>query len=316
MWILALETSCDETSVGIIHNNQVKTNVISSQIADHLKYGGVVPELAARLHLNNLNTVLSSAFLEANISPFDLDYIAYTEKPGLIGALHIGKIAAETLGSYLDIPVIKTNHLYGHIYAGAIDHQFKFPMLAVLVSGGHTQIVYLRKHLDFEILGTTLDDAIGECYDKVARMLGLNYPGGPVIDKLAQQGNPNTYRFPLPLDDGSYNFSFSGLKSACWNVINKAHQNHQEINLNDFCASFQKVCLEIIVKKTMKAIKEYHPQMLTLVGGVSANSALRAAFKSLARDGLEVIIPKLEYCTDNGAMIARVAYQMVLNKER
>ena len=316
MWILALETSCDETSVGIIRNNQVKTNVISSQIADHVKYGGVVPELAARLHLNNLNTVLSSAFLEANISPFDLDYIAYTEKPGLIGALHIGKIAAETLGSYLDIPVIKTNHLYGHIYAGAIDHQFKFPMLAVLVSGGHTQIVYLRKHLDFKILGTTLDDAIGECYDKVVRMLGLNYPGGPVIDKLAQQGNPNTYRFPLPLDDGSYNFSFSGLKSACWNVINKAHQNHQEINLNDFCASFQKVCVEIIVKKTMKAIKEYHPKMLTLVGGVSANSALRAAFKSLAWDGLEVIIPKLEYCTDNGAMIARVAYQMVLNEER
>ncbi|WP_374696331.1 tRNA (adenosine(37)-N6)-threonylcarbamoyltransferase complex transferase subunit TsaD [Spiroplasma endosymbiont of Polydrusus formosus] len=311
MVIIAIETSCDETSVAIFKNGKILANIISSQIKEHTKYGGVVPELASRLHLKNFSYVLSEALEKANIKIIELQYIAYTAKPGLIGALHIGKIIAETLANYLNIPILPLNHLYGHIYASAIDNDFLFPLLAALVSGGHTQLILMKKHLDFEILGSTLDDAIGECYDKVARMLDLGYPGGPIIDKLASAGELGQYHFPLPLNDNSYNFSFSGLKSAVANLIVKEQLN-TKIKLSNFCATFQKTCVDIIMRKTKLAIKNFQPQKVTLVGGVSANSALRTAILNLATTNLKVIIPELEYCTDNAAMIARLAAQEIL----
>lgn len=314
MVILAIETSCDETSVAIYKNGKILANIISSQINEHTKYGGVVPELASRLHLKNFPYVLLEALETAKINMIDLQYIACTAKPGLIGALHIGKIIAETLASYLAIPILPLNHLYGHIYASAIDNKFLFPLLAVLVSGGHTQLILMKKHLDFEILGSTLDDAIGECYDKVARMLELGYPGGPVIDKLARAGLSTAYHLPLPLNDQSYNFSFSGLKSAAANLIGKEH-GKENFNLFNFCATFQKTCVDIIMRKTKLAIKNFQSKMVTLVGGVSANSALRTAMLDLATSNLKIIIPKLEYCTDNAAMIARLAAQELIENK-
>lgn len=311
MVILAIETSCDETSIAIFKNGKILANIISSQIKEHTKYGGVVPELVSRLHLKNFSYVLLEALQKANIHITELQYIAYTAKPGLIGALHIGKTIAETLSNYLEIPILPLKHLYGHIYASAIDNDFLFPLLAVLVSGGHTQLILMKKHLNFEILGSTLDDAIGECYDKVARMLDLGYPGGPVIDKLAATGTTTQYHLPLPLNDQSYNFSFSGLKSAVANLIAKEQRN-TKINLSNFCATFQKTCVDIIMRKTKLAIQNFQPQMVTLVGGVSSNSALRAAILNLATPNLKIVIPKLEYCTDNAAMIARLAAQELL----
>ncbi|WP_425380318.1 tRNA (adenosine(37)-N6)-threonylcarbamoyltransferase complex transferase subunit TsaD [Spiroplasma endosymbiont of Stenodema calcarata] len=314
MVILAIETSCDETSIAIYKDGKILANIISSQINEHTKFGGVVPELASRLHLKNFPYVFLDALKTAAISITDLQYIAYTAKPGLIGALHVGKIIAETLSIYLELPMLPLNHLYGHIYASAIDNTFSFPLLAVLVSGGHTQLILMRKHLEFEILGSTLDDAVGECYDKVARMLKLGYPGGPIIDKLASQGMTNTYHLPLPLNDQSYNFSFSGLKSAAANLITKT-QNKENLNLSNFCATFQQTCVDIIIRKTRLAIENFQPKMVTLVGGVSANTALRTAILALASPTLKILIPKLEYCTDNAAMIARLAAQELLEKQ-
>ncbi|AGM25844.1 DNA-binding/iron metalloprotein/AP endonuclease [Spiroplasma syrphidicola EA-1] len=313
MVILAIETSCDETSIAVLADGKVLSNVISSQIAEHTKFGGVVPELASRLHLKNLSYVLSQALHNAKIAITDINYIAYTATPGLIGALHIGKVAAETLSTYLEIPLLPLNHLSGHIYGAAIDQQFEFPLLALLVSGGHTQLILMTRHLKFEILGSTLDDAVGECYDKVARMLGLSYPGGPVIDQLAQTGNPDRYQLPLPLNDKSYNFSFSGLKSAAANLLTKIRNRGEELAINDFCATFQKVCVDTLMQKLTMAIKEYQPKMVVLAGGVSANQSLRKAFLGLESLGVKAVVPKLEYCTDNGAMIGRLGYQEILN---
>lgn len=312
MIILAIETSCDETSIAILKNKKIITNITTSQIKEHAKYGGIVPELSSRLHLKNFSYILIKTLQISNIDIKKIDYIAYTSKPGLIGALYIGKIIAETLSDYLEIPVLPVNHLYGHIYASAIDNNLLFPLLAVLVSGGHTQLILMEKHLDFKILGTTLDDAIGECYDKVARMLGLKYPGGPIIDKLSIKGIPTQYKLPLPLDDKSYNFSFSGLKSSVANLISK-EQFNIKFNLFNFCSTFQKTCVDIIIKKTKLVIKNFKLKMITLIGGVSANSALRSSFLNLEKPNLKIIIPKLEYCTDNAAMIARLAAQKILN---
>lgn len=311
MWILAIETSCDETSVAVMYNLKVKSNIVSSQINNHNKFGGVVPELAARLHLQNINNVLMLALKKANIKINQINYVAYTAKPGLIGALQIGKIVAKTLSEYLEIPLISVNHLHGHVYSGAIENNFIFPLISLLVSGGHTLLIYMKKHLNFQIIGTTLDDAVGECYDKVARMLNFAYPGGPIIDTLAQKGDSQFYNLPIIMNNNTLNFSFSGLKTACFQLIHNLKLKKIKIDKINFCASFQKQCIDQLIRKTKISINKYNPRMLVLSGGVAANYDLRKSIKLLKNKKLKIIIPKLEYCTDNAAMIARVAYQKI-----
>ncbi|MGL5268366.1 MAG: tRNA (adenosine(37)-N6)-threonylcarbamoyltransferase complex transferase subunit TsaD [Spiroplasma sp.] len=312
MIILAIETSCDETSVAIIKDNQILSNIVSSQISLHQKYGGVVPELAARAHSDNICYVLSSALKYAKINLEKIDYIAYTNTPGLISCLHVGKVVADTIAIYLKKPLILCNHLFGHVYASLIDHQWKFPVLGLVVSGGHTQLFYLKEHLEFNILGQTLDDAVGECYDKVARMLGLSYPGGPEIDRLAKSGQ-FTYQLPLPKNDKSLDFSFSGLKSAAAKIIDQEKEN---LNIANFSCSLQNTIIKVLINKLILAINKYQPKTVVLAGGVSANRDLRRNFLSLKQKypSLNFIVPKMEYCTDNAAMIGILAsYQ--INKD-
>ncbi|WP_381415327.1 tRNA (adenosine(37)-N6)-threonylcarbamoyltransferase complex transferase subunit TsaD [Spiroplasma endosymbiont of Anurida maritima] len=315
MIILAIETSCDETSFSILKDGKVLSNVISSQIEQHTKYGGVIPELASRMHFENFDTVLEEAINTSKISLEDINYIAYTANPGLLGALHVGKIIAKTLSDVLNIPLIPLNHLHGHIYAGKIDNNIVFPAIALLISGGHTQLIYLKENLNFEIIGTTKDDAIGECFDKVARELKLSYPGGPIIEKKASLGKVGDYDLPFPLNDDSLDFSFSGLKSAAIRIIRNHEKHNLEINTKNFCADFQEKCTEILYSKLTKAIKKYQVKSLILAGGVAANKSIRNMFVKLAsQHHLQGIIPKLEYCTDNAAMIAMLAYETVVNK--
>ncbi|AGR40786.1 tRNA (adenosine(37)-N6)-threonylcarbamoyltransferase complex transferase subunit TsaD [Spiroplasma taiwanense] len=316
MKILAIESSCDEFSVSIMINGKIFSNIISSQIDDHAKYGGVIPELASRLHVKNFHWVLSKALKESDVKLEEIDQIAYTSNPGLIGSLIIGKLVAQTIASYLNKPIMDLNHIQGHIYAANIDEKFDYPVLALVVSGGHTQIQYIKEPLNFEIIGTTQDDAVGECYDKVARVLGLEYPGGPKIDELAQIGNSSKYTLPIPKQDGSLDFSFSGLKTASLNLINKLKLNNQEININDFCASFQKTAIASLINKLEKAIIKYNPKTLTVVGGVSANKSLRIDFFSIGKkyNINKLILPNLSYCTDNAAMIAELCNQYLMKK--
>lgn len=313
--ILAIETSCDETSVAIIQNQKVLSNIIASQINLHRKFGGVVPELAARAHSENIDYVLSLAIKEAKINLEAIDYVAYTSTPGLISCLHVGKVVAQTIATYLNKPLIACNHLFGHIYASLIENQWQFPVLGLLVSGGHTQLLSLpTKHLQFDIVGQTLDDAVGECFDKVARMLGLPYPGGPEIDQLAKQGQ-DTYLLPLPKNDQTLDFSFSGLKSAAAKII---AQEGKRLNLANFSCSLEKTIVKILIIKLELAIKQYRPKTVVLAGGVSANSGLRNSFFALKEKYREInfIAPSLEYCTDNAAMIAMLAsYQIKEKKE-
>lgn len=310
MIILAIETSCDETSIAVMANGKILSNIIFSQIDIHQKYGGVVPEVAARAHLEKIAIVFKEALETAKIKSSEIHYVAYTATPGLIGALHIGKVAAQAISVYLQKPLIACNHIQGHIYAAAINDIFHFPLLALVVSGGHTQLILMTKHLDFQILGQTLDDAVGEAYDKVARILGLPYPGGPIIDKLAKNCQ-KIYALPSIKDDGTLNFSFSGLKSA---VINLFHKIDKDIDSNftsNLAGSFQKVAISTLILKLKKAISIYKPKMIILVGGVAANSQLRKEVMYLNNDDCKVVIPPLEYCTDNAAMIARLAMQII-----
>ncbi len=315
MIILAIETSCDETSVAVIQNQKVLSNIVSSQISLHKKYGGVVPELAARAHSENINYVLSLAIKEAKIKLEAIDYVAYTSTPGLISCLHVGKVVAQTIATYLKKPLVPCNHLFGHIYASLIENQWQFPVLGLLVSGGHTQLLYLpTEHLQFQILGQTLDDAVGECFDKVARMLGLPYPGGPEIDRLAKKGQA-TYALPLPKNDQTLDFSFSGLKSAAAKII---AQEGKKLNVANFSCSLEKTIVKILMIKLELAIKQYHPKTVVLAGGVSANSGLRNSFFALKEKypKINFIAPSLEYCTDNAAMIGMLAsYQIKEKKE-
>lgn len=314
MIILAIETSCDETSIAIIKDNQILSNIVSSQISLHQRYGGVVPELAARAHSNNISYVLSSALKDAKIDLEKIDYIAYTSTPGLISCLHVGKVAADTIATYLKKPLIPCNHLFGHVYASLIDYQWEFPVLGLVVSGGHTQLFYLTEHLKFEILGQTLDDAVGECYDKVARMLGLSYPGGPEIDKLAKSGQ-DTYSLPLPKNDKTLDFSFSGLKSAAAKIID---QEQAKLNIANFSCSLQNTIVSVLINKLVLAIESYQPKTVLLAGGVSANSALRTNFLNLKQKypNLNFIVPKIEYCTDNAAMIGVLARQQIKQENK
>src|SRR5574344_79169 len=274
--ILSIESSCDETACAIILGDKLLANAVSTQIEVHQKYGGVMPEIASRLHLENILVVINEALVKANITLDDLDAIAVTRGPGLIGALHVGLQAAKTLAFVLGIPLIPVHHLCGHIYANEYVAPLKFPLLAVVVSGGNTELVYMKEHLDFKIIGETKDDAIGESFDKVARVLGLPYPGGIAIDKLAKVGE-HTYKLPIPLRDGSLNFSYSGLKTAVINLVHNLEQKGEKISIENMAKSFQDVAVGEIIDRVKKAANLYpEVKQIVLAGGVSANSYLRS----------------------------------------
>ena len=306
--ILAIESSCDETSVAITKDGKLLSNVINTQIEVHQKYGGVMPEIASRLHCENIGLVLQEALEKANIKLEEVDAFAVTRGPGLIGALHVGMQCAKTLAMLYKKQLIPVHHLAGHIYANEYNEELMFPLLAVVVSGGNSELVLMKGHMDFEIIGETRDDAIGECYDKVARVLGLPYPGGIPIDKLAKEGT-HVYHLPKPLSgEDTYDMSFSGLKTNVINLVHNLEQKGEKVNVPDMCRSFQDTAVGIVLDRATRAIKEYNIKQVVLAGGVSANSYLREQMK-LACDklGANIIIPPMWCCTDNAAMIAKVA---------
>lgn len=309
IYILGIESSCDETSISIIKNgNKNIATIISSQIDIHKDYGGVVPEIASRNHVKNITIVLEECLEKAKMKMEDIDAIAVTYGPGLIGSLLIGLETAKTLSFIYNKPLIPVHHIAGHIYANSLVKELEFPLLAIIVSGGHTEIIKMTDHYKFKKLGGTLDDAIGECYDKVARVIGLPYPGGPKLDKLALNGQA-TYRLPVPLKDDSYNFSFSGLKSAVINLVHNEEQRNNEINKEDLAASFQKVAVESIITKTRKAIKDEGIKHILIAGGVAANNGLRSEVTELGKElNVTVSVPPMRYCTDNAAMIAAAGF--------
>ena len=307
--ILAFESSCDETSVAIIRNgHDVISNVVLTQMDTHANYGGVVPEIASRMHIENITMVIEEALTKAGLDMEDIDAIAVTYGPGLIGSLLIGLQAAKTLAYIYDKPLVPVHHIAGHIYANNLEKPMEFPLMALVISGGHTELVYMKEDYDFKVVGSTLDDAVGEAYDKVARVLDLPYPGGPKVDKLAHIGQ-DTYKLPLPLDDDTYNFSFSGLKSAVINLKHNEEQKGNTIIKENLATSFQNKVVEILTKKTMKALKEYNCDNLIIAGGVSANAGIRDEFKKIcALNKINLTIPNLKYCTDNAAMIGAAGY--------
>ncbi len=308
--ILAIESSCDETACAIVRDGkEILSNVVSSQINIHTKFGGVVPEVASRIHVENISTVISEALEKANVTIDEIDAIAYTLGPGLVGSLHVGISAAKTIAWMYDKPLIPIHHITGHIYANAFVAELEYPLLALVISGGHTELVYMKEEYDFEIIGSTRDDAIGEAYDKVARVLDLGYPGGPKIDALSKEGEAS-YKLPKPKVDGIYDFSFSGLKTAIIQAINREERNGNEVNIANMACSFQETALNILVDKSLKAVEEYNPKMFVIAGGVAANSRLREIMedKFKDRDDIKLIIPPLYCCTDNAAMIAASGY--------
>lgn len=316
-YILGIESSCDETSVSIVKNGteEIATST-STQIDIHKDFGGVVPEIASRHHVKNVTMVLEDCFDKANMAMDDIDAIAITYGPGLIGSLLIGLETAKTLAFIHNKPLIPVHHIAGHIYANSLVKELKFPLLALVVSGGHTEIIEMTDHYKFNKLGGTLDDAIGECYDKVARVIGLEYPGGPKIDKLAKEGQP-TYKLPVPLKDDSYNFSFSGLKSAVINLAHNEEQRGNKLNEADLATSFQKVAIESITTKIRKAIIEKNIKTVIVAGGVAANQGLRAAMQEVAEElNVDLSIPPMKYCTDNATMIAAAGYYAYLDGRR
>ena len=294
--ILAIESSCDETACAVVKDGkEILSNIVSSQINVHTLYGGVVPEVASRIHVENISTVITEALEKATVTMDDIDAIAYTKGPGLIGSLHVGVQAAKTLAWVYHKPLLPINHMTGHIYANAVVSELQFPVMALVVSGGHTELVWMKNDWNFEVIGTTQDDAIGEAYDKVARVLGLGYPGGPVVDKLAKNGKPH-YSLPTPKTSDPYNFSFSGLKTAVLQL------KEREEN--------KKKTPEIL---STEKLKEYKPKMIVLAGGVAANSRLREMMKEEMSkvEGTELLIPPMWCCTDNAAMIGasgQIAY--------
>lgn len=304
--IMGIESSCDETAIAILKGDKLLANIISTQIAVHQKYGGVMPEIASRLHLENVGAVLKEALETASITMEEIDAIAFTRGPGLIGALHVGLQTAKTLSLIYNKPLIPVHHLAGHIYANEYVEKLIFPCLAVVVSGGNTELVYMKDHLDFEIIGETKDDAIGESFDKVARVLGLPYPGGVAIDKLAKTGK-HTYSLPTSLHDDSLDVSYSGLKTAVINLVHKEEQNGNTIRIEDMAKSFQDVAVSEILKRVKRASERYEIKEIVLAGGVSANSYLRSEITSMFENtSIKVIIPPLWCTTDNAAMIAKV----------
>lgn len=309
VYILAFETSCDETSVSIIKNGYIEiATVVLSQIDIHKHYGGVVPEIASRNHILNITMVVEEALAKAKMEISEIDAIAVTYGPGLIGSLLIGLMCAKTLSFLYNKPLIPVHHIAGHIYANNLVKPLEFPLIALIISGGHTEIIKMKEDYQFEVIGGTLDDAVGEAYDKVARVLGLPYPGGPLVDKLAHKGE-DLYSLPLPLDDETYNFSFSGLKSAVINLVHNEKQRGREINTNNLATSFQNRVVEILTKKTMRALKEYDVKNLIIAGGVAANLGIRNKFNELCKENnINLTVPNIKYCTDNAAMIGAAGY--------
>jgi len=305
--ILGIETSCDETAVAIVKNGtEILANVVASQIESHKRFGGVVPEIASRHHVEAITIVLEEALEKAGITYEDIDAIAVTEGPGLVGALLIGVNASKAIAFAHDIPLVGVHHIAGHIYANRLVQEMKFPLLSLVVSGGHTELVYMEEHGSFKVLGETRDDAAGEAYDKVARTLNLPYPGGPHIDRLAQEGSP-VIKLPRAwLEEGSYDFSFSGLKSAVINTVHNAQQRGEQIEPADLAASFQSAVIDVLITKTVNAVKELQVKQVVLAGGVAANKGLRQALQNqfAGNTEVELVIPPLSLCTDNAAMIA------------
>ena len=317
--ILAVESSCDETSVSIIKNGfTVLCNVIASQIESHKRFGGVVPEVASRHHVESVTLVFEEALELANVTWQDIDAIAVTEGPGLIGSLLIGINAAKAMAFVHNIPLVGVHHIAGHIYANQLVEPLQFPLLALVVSGGHTELVYMKDHYDFEVIGETLDDAVGEAYDKVARTLNLPYPGGPHIDRLAANGS-DEYRLPrVWLNQEEYDFSFSGLKSAVINTVHNCRQRGEEIIPENLAASFQASVVEVLVEKTKRAAQEYKVKQIIVAGGVSANKGLRHGLEEMVTSlkDVKLTIPPLTLCTDNAAMIGAAGYQAYIKGYR
>ena len=315
--ILAIENSCDETAAAITDDGQPLANVVATQIAVHEKFGGVMPEIASRLHTENITVCLTQALEEAKVKLEDIDAFAVTRGPGLIGCLHVGLQAAKTLAMLYDKPLIPVHHLAGHIYANEYAGEFHYPMLCVVVSGGNTELVLMKGDLDFQIIGETKDDAVGECYDKAARVLGLPYPGGLPIDQHAKKGN-HTYHLPVPgpgPSAGPYDFSYSGLKTSVINLVNSMKMKGEPVNVDDMARSFQDVAIGMIVDKSLRAASDFGVRQIVLAGGVSANSYLREQMKErLSGTSIELIIPPLWCTTDNAAMIAKVAERLYAKK--
>ena len=309
MYILAIESSCDETSMSIVKNGDTEiSTVVITQIDIHKKFGGVVPEIASRSHIESITIVLEELLQKAKMNLSNIDFIAVTYGPGLIGSLLVGVECAKTISLVTGKPIVPVHHIAGHIYANNLKERLKFPLIALVVSGGHTDLVYMKEDYSFERIGSTLDDAVGESYDKVAKILGLDYPGGPIVDKLAHIGK-DTYNLPYPLDDKSYNFSFSGIKSAVVNLVHNEKQRGNEIRKEDVCTSFQNRVISVIIKKTKRAIEEYNVKNICIAGGVAANSALRESIIKLAEEeNIHLTIPELKHCTDNAAMIGAAGY--------
>lgn len=309
IYCLAIESSCDETSMSIIKNGQEEVNtVVVTQIDIHKKFGGVVPEIASRSHIESITIVLDELLEKANMKIEDIDFIGVTYGPGLIGSLLIGVECAKTIALVTGKPLVPVHHIAGHIYANNLMERLQFPLIALVVSGGHSDLVYMKEDYSFERIGSTLDDAVGEAYDKVAKILGLDYPGGPIVDRLAKVGN-DTYNLPYPLDDKSYNFSFSGIKSAVVNLVHNEKQRDNEIRVNDVCCSFQNRVVSILTKKTKAALKEYNVNNLIVAGGVAANKALRESLTNMAQENnVHISIPEFRLCTDNAAMIGAAGY--------
>ena len=305
-YIMAIESSCDETACSIVKNGrEVISNVVASQIKTHEKYGGVIPEIAAREHLESINVVIDQAFKQAGMTPEQITAFAGTVGPGLVGCLLVGLNAAKTLALVHDKPFIGVNHLNAHLCANYIDTDLKPPYIALLVSGGHTQIIDVKSYSEQEIIGETIDDAVGEAYDKVARLIGLPYPGGPILDKLAKEGNPHAFKLPEAKVEG-YNFSFSGLKTAVLRLV-KSFEG-KELPVNDICASFQECVSSTLFKKVKKALEQSGYKQVVIAGGVAANSEIRRKIFSLENEGYSANAPAMKYCTDNAAMVASCAY--------
>lgn len=329
MKILGIESSCDETAAAIVEDGaKILSNVVVSQIDIHAEYGGVIPEIAARSHIEAINPVLHKAFADANLTIDDIDAIAVTHTPGLVGSLLAGTLAARTLAVLHNKPFYPTHHLKSHIYANWLSgYQPEFPLLAAVISGGHTQIIYMERHDHFEIIGTTRDDAIGECFDKIAKILGLPYPGGPAIANAAKNGNPTKYHLPIPKVDG-LDFSFSGIKTAVLRAVQKdlnlpittpsyelqKHLSEQQIA--DFAASFQATAVDILIKKLKKAAETHPAKSVLLAGGVSANQLLREELKKHFEKTHKVYFPEPKFSTDNGAMVASAAYFSIQSGEK
>ena len=315
---MAIESSCDETSVAVLaEGRQVLSNIISSQIDVHTAFGGVVPEIASRHHLQNMNTVIDQSLEAAGVTLDDIDLIGVTYGPGLVGALLMGVATAKAISFAKDIPLVGVNHMHGHISANFIEYpQLEPPFMSLIVSGGHTNIVHMKDYGDCEVLGGTRDDAVGEAYDKVARVIGLGYPGGPKIDKMAKEGNPEAIAFKrVFLEKGSMDFSFSGLKTAVLNYLNTERQAGREINVPDVAASFQAAVIEVIVQKAVDAAVQHKQDKLVLAGGVAANSKLRGDLeKACAAKGIRLYVPSPVLCTDNAAMIGCAAYYQYKKK--